>query len=106
MFELPHKDQIKMMQTVTNVLNLSSMHSCRYIRQHIPTRNRIATRLLDNEEKKEITDGYVNWFMGEYDAESKHQWFYNKFAVYLLNVAEGPQKALEMRTTRRQGFAN
>ena len=92
LFKPAHNKQTRPMHTITNVLNLANIHTGKYIRQYVKAGLR-TVQDLDDEEKEEVRNGYIEW-ESEYDADSNHQWWYNRYTVYLLNVANGAQAAL------------
>ena len=94
LFSLPDHEQTVQMQTITNVFNLGHMHDCKYIRQATPRGPRsLREKYMDEEEALEIRMKYIEWFSGELDERSMHQWWFHKHGHYLLNVA-GVEEAL------------
>ena len=95
LFKEPYNMQTYPMHTMTNVLNLANIYTGKYIRQYVKQGDRtINDPDLDEEELEEVKLGYIEWYSGEYDEDSKHQWWYNRHTIYLLNVANGVQEAL------------
>jgi len=95
LFKEAYNKQTNPMHTMTNVLNLANIYTGKYIRQHVKKGDRtIDDSDLDEEELEEVELEHIKWYGGEYDEDSKHQWWYNRFTTYLLNVANGVQAAL------------
>ena len=79
---------------ITNALGLAHVYLAKDIRQHVPKGGRSINKKQDDDENDEIRLGYIDWYPGELNVESGHQWWFNKHAVYLLDVSKGADHAL------------
>jgi len=103
LFGVPYVKQTKQMQTFTNVFNLSHRHVCKDYSQKVPKGGRnLKEKYLDQEEFDEIKYGCIDWFSGDLDVDSQHQWWYSRYGLYLLNVSKGVAEVYDTKTRVRE----
>ena len=84
------------MPTITNIFNMSHRHVCKDYNQKVPRGGRkLKEKYMDQEEFDEIKFGYIDWFSGDLDVESQHQWWYSRYSLSLLNISKGVAEAHE-----------